>query len=83
MFANVSKCRFELYHKKNPIEDSSVRFNPWEYLPHSYLAMDRTHLDFFLFFLREIKELNLFGEVEVREGLRVHKVKVSNTRVVD
>lgn len=80
MFANVSKCRFNLFLY---VEQEQVPFNPWDYLPHSYLAMGRSQLNFFMFFLREIHELDLSGEIEVREGFQLTKLRVVQTHVVD
>lgn len=76
MFANVSTCRFKLTY------NDGTNFNPWDYLPHSCLTMDEAHLHFFLFFLREIKELELSGEVEVRVGFKRSYLKVEHTYVV-
>jgi hypothetical protein len=82
MFANVSKCRFNLFQNVEHGQEQ-VPFNPWDYLPHSYLAMGRSQLNFFMFFLREIKELDLSGEIELREGFQLTKLRVINTYVVD
>lgn len=82
MFANVSKCRFNLFLNVEQ-GNKPITFNQWDYLPHSYLSMGRSQLNFFMFFLREIKELDLSGEIELRDGFQLTTLKVMHTYVVD
>lgn len=82
MFANVTKCQFKLKILLKS-KKSFKHFNPWNYLPHSYLSMNMSNLRFFLFYLREVKKLDLYGCIEVREGLLVKTVKVVKSHVVD
>jgi len=81
MFTYFSHCRFEL-HKIN--DNGSVsEFNIWDYVPHTMLSVDEKALGAILYFLRDVKGINLFGRVVLVDGGKRKILKIQHTYVVN
>lgn len=75
MFTKLNRCKFRL------TDANGEQFNKWKYLPHTHMAMTENELDFFMYYLREIKHLKLNGEIDIISGFQTKTVTVRDTNV--
>jgi hypothetical protein len=78
MFTTAAHCEFSLR-----TEEGGREFNPWDFLPATYLQLDRAGLEWFLWFLRRHHQLRLTGEVVLVTAWERKPLNVRETRVVD
>ena len=77
MFVTASRCSLELRARD---ESGEVRVvNPWDYLPHSFIQMNRNGLEFFLWFLREVRGVEAWGTARLRQpkGTELLEIRAS------
>jgi hypothetical protein len=80
MFAGCRQCTFRLAQGD---ARTGAELNPWLHLPHTQLQIGPEEADLFLLYLRRVHGLeNLTGVIELRDGFRVSRLAVANSRVV-
>lgn len=78
MFASLKMVEFDLSLEEN----KKIKFNPWEFLPHTHLSMSIDELKFFLIFLK-VSNVQVSGTVTVRDNMKTFLLKVKNNAMVD
>ena len=81
MFVQVKRCFLDIYIVTSNREQIAV--NPWDYLPHSALALDRVGLEWFLFYLCYVRDLSVTGRVILYDGPEVKELRIHESYVVD
>jgi len=78
MFTTVAQCEFNLTDAVD-----GLSFNPWTYLPSTYLHLDEGGVRWFLWYLRRYHRLNLVGEITVVTRSARQRLVIRATHVVD
>ncbi len=80
MFVTAERCHLELYSVNE--QGRIIELNPWDYLPHSAIAMNRSGLEFFLFYIRCYRGIKASGYVVLCDKGRTRLLAVEGSRVV-
>lgn len=81
MFASVLIAEFDLWVLQS--NGKKKRFNSWDYIPHTHVAMSEKEVKLFLIYLRKVHSLNLSGNIYILKGSQRTIQHVENSHVVD
>ena len=81
MFANLDRVQFDLYYRDDL--GNLVRFNPWDYLPHTYFTMSQVEAQVFISYIEAFHELTLSGTLVVWHGDTHRSVRIHDGQLAD
>lgn len=81
MFANLNKVMFELYHFDQ--KGVKIKFNPWDYLPHTYFTMGLLEARVFIRYVETFHHLRLSGLLRVWKNNTYTTYQVQDNELVD
>jgi hypothetical protein len=80
MFVAAERCEFHLSYAE--MDGCRRDLNPWDYLPHSALAMNRAGAELFLFYLEHTHGLRLDGRLDLHGPEGTVTLAVEDSRVI-